>query len=44
MVLFFMKWMFGELHCFITKSKLSLPHRLLVGIKQNIAMINSRDL
>ena len=32
-VLFLMKWMFGELHCFIAKSKLSLPRRLLVGIK-----------
>ena len=32
-VLFLMKWMFGELHCFIAKSNLSLPRRLLVCIK-----------
>ena len=32
-VLFLMKWMFGELHCFIGKSNLSLPRRLLVCIK-----------
>ena len=32
-VLFLMKWMFRELHFFITKNKLSLQHRLLVGIK-----------